>query len=670
MIGALLLQSWHAAHDLLVWVVLAQAGGGANFGGSSGGGGSSSSGGSSGFSSGSSGGSSGFSSGSGGGRGPTEPLPLWTTILILIVAAFSAFTILFVTVRGIMASTTSGRLRAIRQRAKAQPVEAQEAALAAIAARDPGFDLALFLQRVQAAYVTTQHAWSEQDLPRARAFLSDGVYERFDLYVRMQQAQGVRNRLQDIEAHDPHVVAVASDRHFDTIHVRITGRYISYEESLRTGQRVGGGSATRPILFTEVWSFSRRPGVQTRVDASLAEGSCPNCGDRLEIVDRARCQACESVVNSGAHDWVLAEITQDSEWRVPKEAIDPPGWEALVAADPGLNIQHVEDRVSVVFWRFIMSVFFDDLDLLRPVMWPDATARPGAWQIREGGWYQIPAVGSVTVLAAQPDEGDGLDRLHVEVKWSGRGALGDRVSPELVENKIIRRQVVTLARRAGVTSHPERAFSSFSCRSCGAPLDVGRAASCPYCATPVNDGREDWVLDDAVWFKYWRRPQEEVPADPTSAKPPHPGTALPEPPPVTPAPVQADAAVPDGLPPQALVTAPSMDADRVVAITRMLAADGRLDPREAAALKDLAGRAGMAAQDLDHLISTAGDPARQVPLPTTREGARAFLADLARGALVDGRVMPEEHGLLHHVGARLGFPPGEVESILAAVRSG
>lgn len=515
MIEALLLQSWHAAHDLVVWVVLAQAGGGANFGGSGGGGsgfsGGSSSGGSSGFSSGSSGGSSGFSGGSSGGS--SGPPPTWFTAMFLIIGGLIGLFFLYALVAGIWSSTTRGRLREIRRKARAQPQDVQQRALAAIARRDPAFDLDTFLQRVSAAYVTTQQAWSEQDLSLARAFLSDGVHERFELYIRMQQTQGIRNRLKGIEAHDPHVVAVSSDPHFDTIHVRITGRYISYEESLETGERVGGGSDKAPILFTEVWSFSRRPGVQTRTDASLAEGSCPNCGDRLAIVDRARCQACESVVNSGAHDWVLAEITQDGEWKVPEEVVTPPGWDALVAADPGLNLQHVEDRVSVIFWRFIMSVFFDDLDLLRPVMWPDAEAPPEAWQVNEGWWYQIPAVGSVTVLAGQPDTGDGLDRLHVEVKWSARGALGDRVEPEKLNDRIIRRQVVVMARHVGVTSHPERAFSSFSCRSCGGALDVGKAATCRYCATPVNDGREDWVLDDAVWFKDWSAPS--VAADPT-----------------------------------------------------------------------------------------------------------------------------------------------------------
>jgi hypothetical protein len=57
--------------------------------------------------------------------------------------------------------------------------------------------------------------------------------------------------------------------------------------------------------------------VPTHPSASILQGRCPSCGGPVDIVDRAKCPQCESIVNSGKYDWVLAEITQDEEWVVP-----------------------------------------------------------------------------------------------------------------------------------------------------------------------------------------------------------------------------------------------------------------------------------------------------------------------------------------------------------------
>ncbi len=387
--------------------------------------------------------------------------------------------------------------RPVQAGPKVQDAGAMARALAALQQRDPGFDQEVFLDRVAAGFVTTQYAWSEQDLLPSRPFISDGVHERFELYIAMQKAEDIRNRMRDVRVVDARIVAVTSDTHFDTIHVRFTASAISYNESLTTGRRVSGNSDRVPITFTEVWSFSRRPGIATNPRASLLQGSCPNCGDTLHIVDRAQCQTCGSIVNSGEHDWVLAEITQDSEWVVPTARQQLAGWDELTRRDPGLNVQHLEDRASVVFWRSMMAVYFDDLDHAAPVLPPDRRQLPDLWHLRDGRYWFTPAVGSVQVVGCTPArDGDPFDRVHVLIRWSATLAEGDRRSPRLLGEQRIYSHVAVLARRAGATSVPAQTFSSFSCRGCGAPLDVGKAATCSFCGTAVNDGSTSWILDD------------------------------------------------------------------------------------------------------------------------------------------------------------------------------
>lgn len=146
-----------------------------------------------------------------------------------------------------------------------------------------------FLEHVGHAFRTIQTAWSEQDLRQCRAFISDGVHERFELYLQMQKAEGIRNRVENLSIREMEIVTASSELQFDSIHVRITAKAEIFDESL------DGGCGRKPMFgssekeFTEVWSFARRHGVQTRDDASVLAGQCPKCGASLEVVDKAEC---------------------------------------------------------------------------------------------------------------------------------------------------------------------------------------------------------------------------------------------------------------------------------------------------------------------------------------------------------------------------------------------
>ena len=87
------------------------------------------------------------------------------------------------------------------------------------------------------------------------------------------------------------------------------------------------------MRYEEVWSFLRKRGSKSKNGVPALEGRCPNCGADLPVSDVVRCEYCKAVVNSGEHDWVLAEITQPEEWRpwMTNAEIERPGR----AADQG-----------------------------------------------------------------------------------------------------------------------------------------------------------------------------------------------------------------------------------------------------------------------------------------------------------------------------------------------
>ena len=599
------------------WVggLFCQAGGGGGFGGGGFGGGGGGFGG---------GGFGGF--GGGGGFGGDAELP--TPVLVILVMLFLTFACF-----SAFAEKSARVTRTIRRGRKVQESGLREQSLAQISDRDTGFDINVFLRRTANAFLTTQSGWSEQNLGMCRAFISDGVYERFDLYIAMQKAENIRNRLKNVNVLHQEVVYVTSDQHFDTIHIRIAASAISYNEDLDSGKRVSGGSGLTPIKFTEIWSFSRRPGVQTNPQASLLEGKCPNCGAPVNIVDRAQCQRCDSVVNSGKYDWVLAEITQDEEWVVPSATHEVSGWQVIAERDPGLNFQHIEDRASVIFWRCLMAVYFGDFGYAAPILESQAKTVPKKWNLTSGNFWKGPAVGVVEIVKCEPGLGDvSFDRIHVLVRWSAALGVGAKRKPKTLGQKRIYSHVLILKRHTSARTNSEQAFSSFGCLNCGAAIDIGKTAVCGFCQTPLNDGNRDWVLEDVKYYD------------------------------------SVAAAMQDS---QSRLEAERLASDPALlaAMAKMVMSDGELHPRERKFIVGMANRRGVKGDRLKQILATAAASTDPIQVPQSPELRRQFMDQLIRAALIDGRITRQEQQILLQVSTKLNWSKADLKIAVARNRS-
>ena len=147
---------------------------------------------------------------------------------------------------------------------------------------DPQFDEAHFLGRVRHAFETAQTSWCRQELEPLRAFVSDGVLERFTLQIEEQQQDGWQQDMEGVRIGALTLVHVESGAHFDTLSVRIPFQANIQRRDLNTRQVIAG-SKLPTMEFTECWSFVRRRGTQTMNRAGLMEGMCPACGAPLQL---------------------------------------------------------------------------------------------------------------------------------------------------------------------------------------------------------------------------------------------------------------------------------------------------------------------------------------------------------------------------------------------------
>jgi uncharacterized tellurite resistance protein B-like protein len=576
--------------------------------------------------------------------------------------------------------------RTIRRGSEAADARRLAAGLLALREADPMFDETTFLERAATAFTKLQAAWSVQDLSAVRPFISDGIHERFNLQFLEQKDAGYRNVMDQVRVMDRAIAEVRLEGGFDVATVRILADAIDYRASLANGKRVGGSSSSE--AFVEYWSFLRRRGATTAFKPGLIEGHCPNCGTPIEMNAGAKCVSCGALLRSGQYDWVLAEITQDSEWSPADDddgdGSDLPGIAALRAADPAFCLQDLEDRTSVMFWRKAMADRIGKSDPLRKVATDDFTQRYTAElqsatdaQSRARTFSGECAVGAVITLGVMPataGDGDGqgpvMERAVVEVRWAGRPYVAKPGAPPHANGEsALARSLFVLGRKPGVKTDADAAVSSAHCPQCGAPVTTDIANACQFCNTILNDGARGWVLLDIAGRSApaGRALLSELEAHATTA----------DAPPVQPAEmsdtaVAGFAPIPPPLPARPTVPVPpplpTSRAGLLEWMTQAVVADGVVTDQERDLLTKAAARQRVSPEQLDAMITAASTGQLSLPSPRDRNEAEQWLTAMANVALADGKIQREEFNLLRSLGDRFGLSAKDVDLLIRQER--
>ena len=613
---------------------LARAGGGGGYGGGGGGG---FSGGGGGF-----GGGGSFGGGSGGGGSIDSP----AEVAIVIV-----FIIIWVVIAAMKEKKQRGSFqnqasRTIRDYGPSSPnYKSHRATLEALSTIDPGFDAALFSNRFATAFHKIQQAWQDQDLRSVRPFISDGIHERFTLQFAEQRDFGYRDHMESIRIHNALLAEVEADEVFDTLTVQVIASAVDYRVAIDTGKFLSGDRNSS--RFVEYWSFVRRHGVASLTgETGLIEGRCPNCSTPVQINQAGQCSSCQAELSSGEYDWVLTEITQACEW---KPARTGAGWNVSpyrLNHDPGFNVQHLEDRASVIFWRKAMA---DRIGEIRPLAKMASTAFCERYAERLTGaasgrtYFGDCAVGSVDtrgIVTSRPDWHYAL----IEVRWSGKkfAAVPNGRPKKMSENALFR-SLMVLARKPGIASGLDRAVHSAHCDNCGGAVSDTASHACDYCGTVLNNGDREWVLVDTVAIGSGEG-QDWLQAARPAAPPPLP--TGPAPPPL----------------PSATVQPSSSEVLAWMALTML--ADGKPHTKEVEVMAALAAKTGASTEQLEELARAASAGSLEAPAPEDPAQCREWLTTLAEVALADGEVTADEERVLKDLGKHCGFARADVDLIV------
>lgn len=345
-------------------------------------------------------------------------------------------------------------------------------AVADLLKRDPDFNIEAFKARGRQIAEKIQHAWCAGDMRACRRFLSQGVYNRFRLQLKiMREIEGNKNIMADFKILGFHLWNHNRSGSFDCLTVRLNAeaRDTTVNADLSDAESHKQVKAAPLTAFTEFYSFMRRRDAHSANHEKTDQ--CSHCGTPFQNEGEiTKCKSCGAVAGSGTFDWVLTEITQAVEYKgnTTRKGMGE------VSSD------RLEDRASFVFWRDLMA----RMTAKRAYIERDATDEYLQAMVLE---KQQPLF-NVAVGAADLEtfkDAEDLSRARIRVKWS---AAASRAAEVRHRQSLITLICPTKTAAAG-------GFAEHSCTSCGAPLPETDSTECSYCHSPIQGKNADWLLE-------------------------------------------------------------------------------------------------------------------------------------------------------------------------------
>ena len=370
----------------------------------------------------------------------------------------------------------------------------------------------------------------------------------------------------------------------------------------------------------------------------------------------------------------MANITQACEW-TERSNNAVPGVKRYLNHDLGFNVQHIEDLVSVMYWRKNEAERISDVAPLRKIAtneYCDSQAnfyRPDF--NGDHNFYKDCAVGSIRLMAVDSDTSDKYDYIYAKVIWSGipaKRSSGGKVI-NVVNTKQNIKEVFVLKRKHGVKTDTKTSLSSAHCPNCGAAVSDSLSNECEYCGSVLNDGTREWVLEGVFPQNDSRIANAIVlvrASDSQNRKNDNYSTEK-----------TVGVASAGGLKKTYTVDdyASSMNSIPGTTMVKwtvaMMLADGKIDQKEQDIIYEYGLRRGIGKNQIDSIveeIKSQSSPVDYVAESTDLPMELDLMRMLIQVAFADGKVAKEEIEMLRYVGKRMNLDDNQIRRLLTEER--
>ena len=178
--------------------------------------------------------------------------------------------------------------------------------LAAMRARDPGWEVGGFVSECEALFVDVTNNWSKLDADASRPWMLDDLFDAHKAGIDAMRQQDFRPVVEHLVVEDARITGAWLEDGWDCVLVRFTARSSDYKLS-RFGRKIGDSSER---TWREEWTFGKEESDLTPKSVP-PEAPCPNCG--APGTGAVRCQFCGQLRVGGRafrDVWKAASIDQ------------------------------------------------------------------------------------------------------------------------------------------------------------------------------------------------------------------------------------------------------------------------------------------------------------------------------------------------------------------------
>ncbi|HEY3849753.1 MAG TPA: TIM44-like domain-containing protein, partial [Steroidobacteraceae bacterium] len=360
-------------------------------------------------------------------------------------------------------------------------------AAAQIRARDPAFELEVFLQRAEMVFFLVKRGIQQNDAAAIRPYLDDRIFAAVSNGIAQARSHHQHALLESLNVRAVHVDRAAFDAtgqridiHFDLVY---RARMLSEANQVVSDE----GSDQR---HGERWTFWRSATARTPGNGGVVASRCPACGAELRLNLDGTCTHCRAVVTNGAVDWVVTDVqgapfvgyAPGSPLAAAAASVEE-GVASLQAADPGFSIDAFQARVRTAFLALQDAWCRQNLDAGRGFLSPGAyfTWRAQVETMAAEGRRNVMEHLSVQRIdPVQIVHGRVFDDLTVRVSASAADFEMDRDNRIVFGDRTVRpfTEDWTFQRSVGVATTQKAGTLENTCPSCGAPIALNQIGEC------------------------------------------------------------------------------------------------------------------------------------------------------------------------------------------------
>lgn len=501
------------------------------------------------------------------------------------------------------------------------PTKRDEKGLATFKQLHPDFNEQQFEQKVRTAFTEIQNAWAAKNISKARRFISDGVYQRFNTQFKMMNILSQRNELENLNIKSITIDKIENEGLFDVIHVGI----LASTKDKFISDKYPNLNEVFFEEFVEYWSFIRKT-TATGKDMYSTQ-NCPNCGGDLSgsaMGDVCKCPYCGTFTNSGEFDWVLAEITQADDYVTTSHLHDMSNTlankiEEITDADKDFANQLIEDKASNGYLQIQTARVFKDPKIMRRFVSDDYYAKFEINMKSEDHFvYNRIFLNDVTLIGAL--QKDGKNILAIAIKSSFQRVKIIDGKAQLIDFAVTSKNEVMMMSKDIVTGENKGSVYAHQCPSCGGTISDTTDMNCPYCGNLLNSTKNEWIITDIMsqqdYLNYFKSNSNLFIAN------------------VNPKKLDAMYKVRDFAFNNVLI---------------MIAADGVFDVEEVNFANKLAKKWGYAPSKLEGMIDMARNNQLVVRMPEDKKDREKIYKLMQKAAAIDGNISSEEQALLDSI---------------------